>query len=254
MAKIKKVDVQDIDEQLMDVCQVENKLDKVRFHIPDNFTHKRWISGKGLGYIAYTSKGTGTVITLSGKIMASPDNLGLMTKENIYDVVIKLNATFELNLTVSDLLYECQLFSVDVTRDILVDGNDCRPYITALREVAQKNTKRRTVTGFKQKTCAYDESLLIRTTTKRNKKSLSIYSKYKELINGRHKDKAYFSLFSDSFIEYSKRLIRFEVRLNSFAEMRTAFSLDKGNIYLFKVFNSTEDVVGNTYKELVLGE
>lgn len=252
--KIKNIDIQNINEQLTNVSQVENKLDKVRFLLPDNFKHKKWIGGKGLGYKVYTSKDEGTVVTLSGKFMASPDNLGFITKENISDVVTKLNAIFDLKLTVPDLLNKCQLFSVDVTRDILVDGDDCRPYITALREVAQKNTKRRIVTGFKQKTCAYDESLLIHTTTKRNKKSLSIYSKYKELINGRHKDKEYFGLFSNEFLEYSKRLIRFEVRLSSFSEMRNAFSLDRGNIYLYKLFNSTNDVVANTYKELVLGE
>lgn len=255
MAKIKAtVDIQNINQQLMNVSEVENKLDKVRFRLPDNFKHKNWISGKGLGYKVYTSKDTGTVITLSGKFMASPDYLGFITQDNISEVVEKLNETFELNLTVPNLLNKCQLFSVDVTRDILVDGDDCRPYITALREVAQKNTKRNIVTGFKQKTCAYDESLLIHTTTKRNKKSLSIYSKYKELINGRHKNKEYFELFSEEFLEYSKQIIRFEVRLNSFPEMRNAFALDRGNIYLYKLFNSTNDVVANTYKELILGE
>lgn len=248
--------IKEITEKVLNGTYVRNECDKLKFNIPSDITGNKWLNCKGLGYQVYTTKKSGTTVTITGKFTASPDNLGSINADNLDDIANKLSSILKIDLSVWTLLSRCQIYLVDVKKDILVDGKDCRPYITALREVAQKNTKRTTVTGFKQKTCAYDESLLIRTTTKRKKKSLSIYSKYKELINGRHKDKEYFGLFSEEFLEYSKRLIRFEVRLNSFEEIRKAFGIRKSKrgIVISQLFYTDKKVIADAYKELVLGE
>ena len=195
-----------------------------------------------MGIQGYINPNNCLILTLSGKITSNQYSLGGITKENYYQIPEILFSKFGLLIDKNVLLNKVKVLAVDVKKDIFLE-NPPHLYISALNEAIKPYT-RKVQTLIFEKDLGYEDSILVKPTTKTTKQSLSIYSKYKEIFIRRHSQLEYFEQFSEDFLESCKNILRIESRLNSFKEIRSAFHIErKGEVYLRDILFSDVNVL-----------
>lgn len=227
------------------------EFDKLKFKIKSAFFDKKTDYKKSttLGARFYTKTSDELVFIISGKFMSSRDNLGAINKDNYLKMLEKFDKIFGIKIAPYDFLYNSQILALDVKKDITVE-RQLAEYISALNETFLANTRKNQILIF-EKDLGIKESLLIKPSTITTKTSLSIYSKYRELIARRHDNPEYFNQFTPDFLESCTKILRFECRFSKFEEIRKAFNLPEDcNIHPNDILYSNVNVVYNYLNEL----
>lgn len=227
------------------------ELDKLKFSIQPAYFDKKtdYKKSSTLGASFYTKQPDEIIFTVSGKFMSSRNNLGAINKNNYLKMLEKIDKIFGIKIAPYDFLYNSQILALDVKKDIRLE-QETSDYISALNETIIPNTRKNQILIF-EKDLGIKESLLIKPSTITTKTSLSIYSKYRELIARRHDNPEYFNQFTPDFLESCKKLLRFECRFSKFEEIRKAFNLPETcNIHPKDILFSNINVVYNYLNEL----
>ena len=227
------------------------EFDKLKFKIKSAFFDKRtdYQKSSTLGASFYTKQPDEIIFTVSGKFMSSRNNLGAINKDNYLKMLEKIDKIFRIKIAPYDFLYNSQILALDVKKDITVE-RQLAEYISALNETFLANTRKNQILIF-EKDLGIKESLLIKPSTITTKTSLSIYSKYRELIARRHDNAEYFNQFTPDFLESCKKILRFECRFSKFKDIRKAFNLPEDcNIHPNDILFSNINVVYNYLNEL----
>lgn len=185
------------------------------------------------------------IISVSGKVVADKNNLGLISKNNYQILINKLNesdlVTIDNNISSKDI----QVLACDVTKDIFVE--DINKSLFGISKYLNIVSHKYFIQRHK------DLSLFIKSYSKSRKDVLCIYRKYDELI--KHNNTKYLDIIGYDYIENCKNLLRIERRLSSFKEIRNAFEINHdGNIYLNEILESKSNPIGDKFKELELTE
>lgn len=189
---------------------------------------------------------------VTGKLMATSQCCGGINRDNYKEALNEINDKLGLNICEYDFLNKGFICTLDIKKDINVKGLT-NNYISALREKLYKKTSNVELLTF-EKRIGFEESILIKPTTKTGRDSLTIYSKYLELLAHKYNDLTYFNQFSTEFLESCQRVIRIERRLQSFHAIRNAFHLIKGKVYMRDVLFSNIDVVEERLSKLLGGK
>lgn len=198
-----------------------------------------------IGINKIIDKDSNIIISVSGKVLADKNNLGLINKNNYKDIFNKLNesglVTIDNNISSKDI----QVLACDVTKDIFVE--DINKSLFGISKYLKVVSDRYSVLSHK------DMSLFIKSHSKSRKDVLCIYRKYDELI--KHNNTRYLDIIGYDYLETCKNLLRIERRLSSFREIRNAFEINHdGNIYLNEILESNANPIGKKFKELELTE
>ena len=183
------------------------------------------------------------IISVSGKVVADKNNLGLISKNNYQILINKLNesdlVTIDNNISSKDI----QVLACDVTKDIFVE--DINKSLFGISNYLKIVSDRYSIQENK------DMSLFIKSYSISRKDALCIYRKYDELR--KHNNTKYLEIIGYDYLENCKNLLRIERRLSSFKEIRNAFEINhNGNIYLNEIFESKSNPIDKKFKELKL--
>ena len=227
------------------------ELDKLKFSIQSAYFDKKTDYKKSsiLGARFYTKQPDEIIFTVSGKFMSSRNNLGAINKDNYLKMLEKIDKIFGIKIAPYDFLYNSQILALDVKIDITVE-RQLAEYISTLNETFLASTRKNQILIF-EKDLGVKEGLLIKPSTITTKTSLSIYSKYRELIARRHDNPEYFNQFTPDFLESCKKILRFECRFSRFKDIRKAFNLPEDcNIHPNDILYSNVNVIYNHLNEL----
>ena len=198
-----------------------------------------------LGINKIVEKDSKIIISVSGKVLAEKNYLGLINKNNYNEIFNKLN---EINLvTINNNIpsKDIQVLACDVTKDIFVE--DINKSLFGISKYLNIVSNKYSIQRHK------DMSLFIKSYSKSRRDELCIYRKYDELI--KHNNTRYLDIIGYDYLETCKNLLRIERRLSSFREIRNAFEINHdGNIYLNEILESNVNPIGKKFKELDLTE
>lgn len=198
-----------------------------------------------IGINKITDKDSNIIISVSGKILANKNDLGLINKNNYKEIFNRLNESdlvaIDNNISSKDI----QVLACDVTKDIFVE--DINKSLFGISKYLKIVSDRYSVLSHK------DMSLFIKSYSISRKEALCIYRKYDELR--KHNNTKYLDIIGYDYLENCKNLLRIERRLSSFKEIRNAFEINhNGNIYLNEILESKSNPIGKKFKELKLTE
>lgn len=198
-----------------------------------------------IGINKITDMNSNIIVSVSGKVLADKNNLGLINKNNYNEIFNKLNksdlVTINSNISSKDI----QVLACDVTKDIFVE--DINKSLFGISKYLNIVSNKYSIQRHK------DMSLFIKSYSKSRKDVLCIYRKYDELI--KHNNTRYLDIIGYDYLETCKNLLRIERRLSSFREIRNAFEINHdGNIYLNEILESNANPIGKKFKELDLTE
>lgn len=198
-----------------------------------------------IGINKITDRDSNIIISVSGKVLADKNDLGLINKNNYNEIFNKLN---ELNLvTINNNIpsKDIQVLACDVTKDIFVE--DINKSLFGISKYLDIVSDRYSIKRHK------NMSLFIKSYSQSRRDDLCIYRKYDELI--KHNNTRYLDIIGYAYVENCKNLLRIERRLASFKEIRNAFEINHdGIIYLNEILESKSNPIGAKFRELKLTE
>ena len=209
------------------------------------YTLDKDIIKQTLGINKILDKDSNIIISVSGKVLAEKNHLGLINKNNYNEIFNKLNESDLITINSNIPSKDIQVLACDVTKDIFVE--DINKSLFGISKYLDIVSDRYFIRRHK------DLSLFIKSHFKSRKDVLCIYRKYDELI--KHKNTKYLDIIGYDYVENCKKLLRIERRLSSFKEIRNAFEINHdGNIYLNEILESKSNPIGNKFRELKLTE
>lgn len=209
------------------------------------YTLDKNIIKQNIGINKIVARDCNIVISVSGKILANKNELGLIGKNNWNEIFNRLNqsdlVTIDNNITNKDI----QVLACDVTKDILV--KDIKKSLFGISKCLDVVSNKYFIQRHK------DLSLFIKPYTKSRKDALCIYRKYDELV--KHDNTKYLDIIGYDYLENCKNLLRIERRLSSFKDIRNAFKINHaGSIYLDDILESNANPIKDIFEELELTE
>lgn len=186
----------------------------------------------------------------TGKVLKNANTLELIGSDNIYLVSETIEDTTGVRIEL-DVLLSSRLTQVDVTEDLYFEKEKLSDYISTFREMANKSTYKSLINSFRND-LGFENSILIRSSCKTVKDSLTVYKKFDEMYSKRKKDNGYYNSFSAEFLEECKKILRFERRIIGKRQISRALHLPaRADVNLNAVFNSEHNLVKEKIFELV---
>lgn len=229
-----------------------NQIDKIKFKISEDFIVNcpKQRFGKGI-FSKYRRRDEFLIIETSGKIVSAPTFLGGITNENLDFFLYKLNLDLKIKINKVDFLNFAQIYSIEFKKDIDFENNKS-VYIAALRKKLHEISAKNEMIFYPDKSNGFDNSVVVKPLAKTSGKSLIVYSKYEELKAHKQTNLVYFEQFKPEFLLKTKKILRFEVKIQKFEDLRKALKLNRGGeIYAKDVFLSNVDVVFNEFKKIL---
>lgn len=198
-----------------------------------------------IGINKVIDKDSNIIISISGKVLADKNDLGLINKNNYNEIFNKLNESDLVTINSNIPSKDIQVLACDVTKDIFVE--DINKSLFGISKYLDIVSDRYSIQRHK------DLSLFIKPYSQSRKDVLCIYRKYDELI--KHNNTKYLDIIGYDYLETCKNLLRIERRLASFKEIRNAFEINHdGNIHLNEILESKSNPIGDKFRELKLTE
>lgn len=198
-----------------------------------------------LGINKIVEKDSNIIISVSGKVLADKNNLGLINKNNYNEIFNKLNESDLVTINDNIPSKDIQVLACDITKDIFVE--DINKSLFGISKYLDIVSDRYSIKRHK------NMSLFIKSYSQSRRDDLCIYHKYDELI--KHNNTRYLDIIGYDYVENCKNLLRIERRLSNFKEIRNAFEINHdGNIYLNEIFESKSNPIGDKFRELKLTE
>ncbi len=191
-------------------------------------------------------------LTISSKLVTKPDIIPSITPYNIEKYCNEIFNSSGYVISFNTLL-NSPLYWLDMKTDCINDtGYSNKDVISILREKTYKNTTKNETPSF-GKDKGFETSLLIKSTCKTVKDSLSIYDKIQEIKDTRWLYPDFYSNFSKEFLIKNSNILRFERRLQSSKDIKKAFNLKHLKaVSLIDIFNSNIDVVEQRVQQLYM--
>lgn len=201
--------------------------------IPDKCPHMQWGYEHKKFYIIF-----------SGKIFAKPWFLGGLYEDNIEELQAYIRANINIDIPI-DVLLDSRISTVDIKQDMLFPHTSILEfYISRMREMVSPQTRKAEGITFKS-SIGFDSSIVIRSTCKSVRDTLSIYIKLNEIYANRQKDCGYYESLDDEFVDSIVRnIIRFERRISDAKHLREWLGLDNGEtVCLRKIFECPFNII-----------
>ena len=210
--------------------------------IPNDIDERPKVTG-----LTWKQNANGLKLNASGKIFATPTNLGLITVQNFSQLPEKIYNLTGIELDEKYTLNQAELCRFDVTEDNMVSGHP-KYYISEMREVLKRSSDKFSV--YKHRNTTYDNGLTIKPKRSENI-TFDIYVKGVEIK--RYKD--YCNQFDYDFLQSTNKIIRCEYQIMNQERMRKEFGIQKGiKPTMENVFACKRNVVGDMLNNLVKGE
>ena len=175
---------------------------------------------QAIGINKIIEKDSNIIISVSGKVLAEKNHLGLINKNNYNEIFNKLNESNLVTINSHIPSKDIQVLACDITKDIFVE--DINKSLFGISKYLDIVSDRYYIRRHK------DMSLFIKSYSKSHKDVLCIYRKYDELI--KHNNTRYLDIIGYDYLETCKNLLRIERRLASFKEIRNAFEINHDGI------------------------
>lgn len=209
------------------------------------YTLDKNIIKQNIGINKIVAKDSNIIISVSGKVLANKNDLGLINKNNYNEIFNKLNESDLVTIYDDISSKDIQVLACDVTKDIFV--KDIKKSLFGISKCLELVSNKYFIQRHK------NLSLFIKPYSKSRKDELCIYRKYDELI--KHNNTEYLDIIGYDYLENCKNLLRIERRLSSFKDIRNAFKINHtGNIYLDDILESKANPIGDIFEELELTE
>ena len=234
-----------------------NEIDKIGVIITnDNYSYTGYKNNYCNNKHITTKRDFGTLyLTITSKVVKQFNKLGYISANNIqnyYEETIK-NSSYSFSF---ETLLNSPLYWLDVKKDVCnTTGFSNQEVISVLREKSYLSTTKNETPSF-AKDRGYEDSLLIKSTTKSSNDSMVIYCKIKEIRQNKWNDSDYYANFSEDWLLENENILRFERRLQKSEDIKKAFKLNHlKKVTLLDVFDSDVDVVKEYVKtNLMKGE
>ncbi len=182
-------------------------------------------------------------LTVTSKLVRNFNELGFISSANIndyYEEIIK-NCPYSFSF---ETLNNSPVYWVDVKKDVLNNtGFSNQDVISVLREKSYLTTTKNETPSF-DKNKGYEDSLLIKPTTKSVNDSIEIYCKIKEIKQNKWDYPDYYENFSEDWLIENENILRFERRLQKTKDIKNAFKLNHlRRVTILDIFDSEIDVV-----------
>ena len=232
----------------------QNEFDKLKYGIP--FEYCEFVAdippqNYALG-VSYKKNENKFIFEVSGKLFAAQTDLGSITSDNFSQIPNRIQDLFGIT-TDKEYFYEgAEVYRVDIKKDLLMDEPVYR-YINDIRKQLLKKSDDYN-TNFYRK-LKYEHGLVIIPNTVSSKYRFSIYNKGIEIK--RHKygsdfHKQYYDLFDFQFLEQTQKILRIELQLNNYKQIRRMFNLEKRGVpSVSSIFNCQNDVLRYEFTKLV---
>ena len=242
------------------------ELDKIKTKIPKSictFHTELDTYGNYMGF-QYALSDDYINISLSGKLMATSMELGAITLDNFQNCVKNIFSISGIELPTYYLLEQAPIFVVHVKQDILVDDIPSY-YISELREICKANTDNYDV--YKYVDLTYENGFrLIPNSSKHiesnedcgivlTPKTLKNY-RYNVYLKGvelrKFENKEYRKIFDEEFLSQADNIIRFELQLRTYEDLRHAFNLSNRPPTLIDILSSQNNPVKNFFEQEII--
>lgn len=246
---------------LQDFTRTKIYIDKIKTKIPNSycsypddlpyFTNKIgvqiWRHSDGLG------------LQFSGKLFVMPNSLGAITIENADQIAEVIEQKTNVKIDSDYLLKEAPIYEVHLKTDIYTEEEKLEDYLSDIREVAKAETDKYDV--YRYDDVVYEKglqvlskpsSLAVVPKAKKNER-FAIYIKGAEIRAS--EDREYRQQLDHGFLVQTDRILRFELQLRSFDDMRKFCGIRKYDIpCLMDILKSDRNPVYNKFCELVDNE
>ena len=186
-------------------------------------------------------------LEFTSKIYIKKDELTDISFDNIRYYTEEL-AKKKGIITTADALLNMRVCWLDCKKDVQVVNP--QEMLSYLRELAYQSTLKNEIITF-IKDLGFEQSLVIKSSCKTVKDSLSIYTKVDEMYAHRADDWEYYNNFSQVFFENNKNLLRFERRLQDAKAIKKAMHWDKKEpVRLIDVLEHPHNIVGEKVKQV----
>ncbi len=189
----------------------------------------------------------GALVTMTSKLYVQRNKLPKISKDNISNYADKIARQKGL-ITTAETLLNMPIYWLDVKKDVPVTSPP--EMLSYMRELAYQSTSKNEIVSF-VKDLGYEQSLLIKSSAKTIKDSLTIYTKTDEMYTHRNKDMDYYNNFSLDFFVKNGNLLRFERRLQNSKAIKKALHWDKNeSVRLVDILECPYNIVGEKVKQI----
>ena len=196
--------------------------------------------------LTFQKNANGLKLNVSGKVFATPTDLGLITAENYLQIPEKIYNLTGIEIDEKYAVNEAELCRFDVAEDNIVEEHP-QYYISELNEVLKRSTDKFSV--YKHKNTTYDNGLSVKPKS-REKITFDIYVKGPEIR--RYKD--YCNQFDFDFLQNTNKIIRCGYQIANQARMRKEFNIPQGiKPTISGVFACRRNVVSDMLNNLING-
>lgn len=246
---------------LQDFTRTKIYVDKIKTKIPNSYCSYPddlpYLTNKMGVQIWRHSDGLG--LQYSGKLFATPTNLGAITIDNADQIAEVIEQKTNVKIDSDYLLKEAPTYEVHLKLDIHTDEEKPENYISDIREITKAKTDKYDV--YRYDDVIYEKglqvlkkpnSLAFVPKAKRNER-FATYIKGAEIRAS--EDKEYRQQLDHEFLAQTDRILRFELQLRSFDDMRKFCGIRKYDIpCLMDILKSDRNPVYNKFCELVDNE
>jgi hypothetical protein len=238
------------------------KVDKIKTKIPYDkcFIPKNTESVKTVIGLNSVMTKSGIIFEFSGKLFATSDSYGYLTKDNLNSLPEKIFSLTGIQVDSHYLLNQAPIYRVDVCNDVIVEDIPSY-YISETRQILKSKSNKYTVQMYKD--FAYKNAFAVvpdkaekfitgvdlKTKTLSNFKA-TMYIKGVELNKTRNRE--YRQILSYEKLQEAKQTIRFELQLRKYKDMRKVFNIhNKFTPTLNKLFECKKTIIADFFDELI---
>jgi hypothetical protein len=223
------------------------ELDKIKTNIPFKYFKMPTNSPRNNYFIGfnYAITETGLKLEISGKMFATFENLGSITYNNAPYITDKIYQLSNIKINNNYLLNNAPMYRIDIKKDVLVKDNPTY-YISEIRNRVKNKTNKFDIYRFGDLT--YEKGLVILPKAVKNYR-FSIYLKQNEIKKSRNNE--YRKIFSEDFLDELKNIIRFELQVKKYADMRKFLNLKVNVPTLLPILESDKNTIADFFEMLV---
>lgn len=227
----------------VELCKIKDELFTNRLNSTISIPNEYFNNIIGLNYIGYNTDYQNVVIEITGRINATKGYLGLINKNNIDKALEKVKATKYVDFNTDKVLKIAEAGVCHITKDITV--ND----IFATKFDFIKHVK---LYCNKYIVIDYEYGGIdIHPIPKTRKDKLTIYPKFNEL--SLEENRIYRNIIGTDFMYENENLLRFELQLNDYRQIRRFFDMEKNQPIMLKdLLNSSKNPLMREMSELGL--
>lgn len=181
-------------------------------------------------------------LTIRGKFVAEHNSLVGITEDKM-DLVCENLEKIGV-ITTKEMLLNAPLRLLDTKQDISIGNQKVTDVLSTMREMVYLRTSKNDVISYDSKNGRRETSILIKSSCRTIRDSLSIYDKTQEILDNKRNDPEYYVNFSTEFFS-SGKILRFERRLGNSSAIKKAISFNRrGSATLQDVFNYQGSIIG----------